>query len=718
MPIDPTTGQELPYPGDYSSSGVPGQVTGMSTRSQSSYINDVQSNQPGLMSMFGYNSRRGANTIMKGGFLDTNRETGMFFRRNDQLNRMVGSGATRHATGLEATSGKFFGGRFGRGSYVGTIGRRNAKIAKMGEAMADVTGKTSASAPRMRPFMKNHLDPRALTRFHSTTTLTGAKNAYTPFSGLHDIGNKLFSGEKYKNLVGGTVGDNKQMMGGGAFSMLRAATQTDALERKIAKRTTAGKDTTRLTKRLGTARQSITDIAKSTTPGFDPFNMTTTTVKDLQTAQVSRRSTPFQQASPTKKINPRDGTTRFRNPTTGRFESRFKTQQPYFRSRMGTPVTPPGGVGPPAPGVTASSNAKIIRGSGGGYSAVLDDGSSRFISRDVGSSFFKDGIGSTGNAMASSARGELTKRMLGYTRGAQGFAEAGNLSGQALAGARSAVNDAASLMSKMEAAGVGVKRSGGSQAAKVANIRSSRTAIHTTAQELLDMQRSVAATAATTGKNAGRTLTLDSFNANRAAAARAGGPTQAFKTIADDILSVIPGAPGSASAAGSVAANTNMATGTGAKKFLTADLTEAVIGKKAGTMAGQEMLEQGFLKTYGVKGAANIARYGGKEGAKLVGARVGVAALNFANPILTAAAIYDISKMAATAVIGGGARFARDAMKSMQGSINKPAFGMGYVDNEVAATSRARGVAAIQNSRLNARSSLGSEAGMMASHFG
>ena len=708
MPVDPMTGQDLPYPGDYSSSGIPGQVTGMSTRSQSSYINDVQSNQPGLMSMFGYNSRRGANTIMKGGFLDTNRETGMFFRRNDQLNRMVGSGATRHATGLEA------GGRAGRGSYVGTIGRRRAKMAKMDAALADTTGKLSASAPKIRPFMKNHLDPRALTRFHSTTTLTGAKDAYTPFSGLHDIGNKLFSGEKYKKLVGGTVGDDKQMMGGGAFSMLRATSQTDALERKIAKRTISGKDTTRLTKRLGTAKQSITDIARSTTPGFDPFNMATTTVKDLQVAQVSGRSTAFQQASPTKRINPRTGGTRFRNPTTGRFENRFKTQQPYFRSRMGTPAAAPGGVGPPRPGITASSNAKIIRGSGGGYSAVLDDGSSRFISQDVGSKFFKDGIGSTGNAMASSARGELTKRMLGYVRGAQGYAEAGNLSGQALAGARSAVNDAATLMSKMDAAGVGVRRSGGSQAAKVANIRSSRTAIHTTAQELLDMQSSVGAA----GKNAGKTLTLDSFNASRASAARAGGPTQAFKTIADDILSVIPGAPGSASAAGSVAANTNMAVGTGSKKFLTADLTEALIGKKAGVMAGQEMLEQGFLKTYGVKGAAQIARYGGKEGAKLVGARVGVAALNFANPILTAAAVYDISKMAATAVIGGGARFARDAMKSMQGSINKPAFGMGYVDNEVAATSRARGVSAIQNSRLNARSALGSEAGMMASHFG
>jgi hypothetical protein len=45
-------------------------------------------------------------------------------------------------------------------------------------------------------------------------------------------------------------------------------------------------------------------------------------------------------------------------------------------------------------------------------------------------------------------------------------------------------------------------------------------------------------------------------------------------------------------------------------------------------------------------------------------------------------------------------------------------FGMGYNDTEAAATSRARGVMAIQNSRLNARSMLGSEAGMMAAHFG
>jgi len=69
-------------------------------------------------------------------------------------------------------------------------------------------------------------------------------------------------------------------------------------------------------------------------------------------------------------------------------------------------------------------------------------------------------------------------------------------------------------------------------------------------------------------------------------------------------------------------------------------------------------------------------------------------------------------------VIKSGINFARDANKSLQGSINKPMFGMGYKDTEAAATSRARGVMAIQNSRLNARSMLGSEAAMMAAHYG
>jgi hypothetical protein len=87
------------------------------------------------------------------------------------------------------------------------------------------------------------------------------------------------------------------------------------------------------------------------------------------------------------------------------------------------------------------------------------------------------------------------------------------------------------------------------------------------------------------------------------------------------------------------------------------------------------------------------------------------------NIVGTASVAYDLGKMAATGVVSAG-NFAKEAVKSMQGSMRKPLFGMGYQDNEVAATSRSRGVMAIQNSRLNARSMLGAEAGMMAAHFG
>lgn len=83
----------------------------------------------------------------------------------------------------------------------------------------------------------------------------------------------------------------------------------------------------------------------------------------------------------------------------------------------------------------------------------------------------------------------------------------------------------------------------------------------------------------------------------------------------------------------------------------------------------------------------------------------------------TASLVYDIGKGLGNLMMGG-VNLAKDAVKSFQGSINKPLFGAGFKDNEVAATSRARGVMAIQNSRLNARSMLGSESSMLAAHFG
>jgi hypothetical protein len=87
------------------------------------------------------------------------------------------------------------------------------------------------------------------------------------------------------------------------------------------------------------------------------------------------------------------------------------------------------------------------------------------------------------------------------------------------------------------------------------------------------------------------------------------------------------------------------------------------------------------------------------------------------NVLATGQLIYDLAKGAGKIAVKG-VNFAKDAMKSMQGTINKPMFGSGFKDNEVAATSRARGVMAIQNSRLNARSLLGAEASMLAAHYG
>ena len=87
------------------------------------------------------------------------------------------------------------------------------------------------------------------------------------------------------------------------------------------------------------------------------------------------------------------------------------------------------------------------------------------------------------------------------------------------------------------------------------------------------------------------------------------------------------------------------------------------------------------------------------------------------NVVGTASIVYDLGKGVGKMMMGG-VNLGKDALKSMQGSINKPLFGAGFKDNEVAATSRSRGVMAIQNSRLNARSALGSEGAMMAAHFG
>jgi hypothetical protein len=142
-----------------------------------------------------------------------------------------------------------------------------------------------------------------------------------------------------------------------------------------------------------------------------------------------------------------------------------------------------------------------------------------------------------------------------------------------------------------------------------------------------------------------------------------------------------------------------------------------------GAALGDDVLARAALKAGGDGVYKTIGKAGmkkalmSKAGATALGARGLALAIPGLNVLATASLVYDLGKIGGE-VIKSGINLARDAEKSLQGSFSKPTFGMGYKDTEVAATSRARGVMAIQNSRLNARSMLGSEAGMMAAHFG
>lgn len=151
-----------------------------------------------------------------------------------------------------------------------------------------------------------------------------------------------------------------------------------------------------------------------------------------------------------------------------------------------------------------------------------------------------------------------------------------------------------------------------------------------------------------------------------------------------------------------------------AVKHLGAALGEQGL-KRSGAAVAEKALKEGVFKTIGFK--RTMQAVGTKQGAMALGVRAGAMAIPGLNLLATASLVYDLGKMGGE-LVKSGVNLAKDAVKSMKGSIDKPMFGMGYKDNEVAATSRARGVMAIQNSRLNARSMLGSEGSMMAAHFG
>jgi len=153
-------------------------------------------------------------------------------------------------------------------------------------------------------------------------------------------------------------------------------------------------------------------------------------------------------------------------------------------------------------------------------------------------------------------------------------------------------------------------------------------------------------------------------------------------------------------------------------------MSSTVFGKNIFASAADDLLSNagkaGIREAAGQLGREAFARKEFGTAAKMAGHYAGTfgeAAGTALGVYGTASAVYDTGKLIGKTIMGG-INLGKDALKSMQGSINKPLFGAGFKDNEVAATSRSRGVMAIQNSRLNARSALGSEGAMMAAHFG
>ena len=159
-------------------------------------------------------------------------------------------------------------------------------------------------------------------------------------------------------------------------------------------------------------------------------------------------------------------------------------------------------------------------------------------------------------------------------------------------------------------------------------------------------------------------------------------------------------------------------------EFMSKGGFERAGGQFAVKAGSEQMFAKAGLKAGDKVTMSAAQKIGGKAGLK-IGARLGAAAAvnaipiagQIASAVLLADLAMDVGKLGVE-VFKSGVDFAKDAAISYKGSINKGVMGMGYRDNTVAATSRSRGVQAIQNSRLNARSVLGSEAGAMHAHFG
>lgn len=225
MPLDPFTGQQLPY-GQEPMAPLPMRM---------------MENLPGITAGVLFNAGRGSRTMLAGGgFMDD-------MRLDVGGRRAAKYGAFRRGTNSVTPSGDAFT-RLGR--------RRGIKTAQ--DAMRD---------PFVYGARVNNLTmrPRALGRFSSLSVFSAAESGFYSYAGgVRALGKMRFGPlQGLADNVGASAGES--ILGPGLFSALRAGSFSDKYERKLLE----GKQ--RYAKKLGKIDTTINRLANingSTVPGL------------------------------------------------------------------------------------------------------------------------------------------------------------------------------------------------------------------------------------------------------------------------------------------------------------------------------------------------------------------------------------------------------------------------------------------------------------------
>ncbi len=152
---------------------------------------------------------------------------------------------------------------------------------------------------------------------------------------------------------------------------------------------------------------------------------------------------------------------------------------------------------------------------------------------------------------------------------------------------------------------------------------------------------------------------------------------------------------------------------------------EARLAGQAGSRVGMgHFLGNAGNGSFRAGASRGIAAFDGTAGSKLaqrtasiVGSKGAALGMRAAGPIGTILLARDLAMMGGK-IVGTVGRTMIEAGHNLAAPLNSSPLDGVYKDNAVAATSRQRGVMAIQSSRLNARSVLGNEAAAMSRHFG